>query len=127
MCIRDSITIVKEGKLPEKTLDEAVAYVLRLKFCMGLFEHPYVDPKKAGKEVRSAAHVAVARKVAQQSVVLLENKNDLLPLRKNCKIAVIGPNANNQYNMLGDYTAPVSYTHLDVYKRQRLLSDCRWW
>ena len=100
------ITTVKEGKIPEKTLDEAVAYVLRLKFSMGLFEHPYVDPKKAGKEVRSAAHIAVARKVAQQSVVLLENKNDLLPLRKNCKIAVIGPNADNQYNMLGDYTAP---------------------
>lgn len=100
------ISTVKEGKISEKTLDEAVAYVLRLKFSMGLFEHPYVDPKKAGKEVRSAAHIRMARKVAQQSIVLLENKNDLLPLRKNCKIAVIGPNADNQYNMLGDYTAP---------------------
>lgn len=79
------ITTVKEGKIPKKTLDEAVAYVLRLKFSMGLFEHPYVDPKKARKEVRSAAHIAVARKVAQQSVVLLENKNDLLPLRKTVK------------------------------------------
>lgn len=100
------VSALKEGNIPMKTLDEAVANVLRLKFNMGLFDAPYVDPKNAEKEVRSAAHIDVARQVAQQSIVLLENKDNLLPLRKNCKIAVIGPNADNQYNMLGDYTAP---------------------
>lgn len=100
------VSTVKEGKIQEAILDSAVSYVLRLKFQMGLFEQPYVEPGKAKKEVRSAENRSVARKMAQQSVVLLENKNQLLPLDKNCKIAVIGPNAHNQYNMLGDYTAP---------------------
>lgn len=100
------VSTVKEGKMPEAILDSAVSYVLRLKFQMGLFEQPYVEPDMAQKEVRSAENRSVARKMAQQSIVLLENKNKLLPLNKKCKIAVIGPNADNQYNMLGDYTAP---------------------
>ena len=97
---------VEEGKVAVAVLDSAVSHVLRLKFEMGLFEHPYVDVRKAGREVRTDEHISVARKVAQQSVVLLENKNGILPLSAGCKIAVIGPNADNQYNMLGDYTAP---------------------
>lgn len=101
------INAVKEGKIEESVVDEAVASVLRLKFEMGLFEHPYVDPKKAKEVVGSVEHTAVARQVAQQSIVLLENRKQLLPLRKkNIKVAVIGPNADNIYNMLGDYTAP---------------------
>lgn len=100
------ITSVKEGKIGESMLDAAVEHVLELKFRMGLFENPYVDPKNAKREVRTAEHISVARKMAQQSVVLLENKNQILPLNKKGKIAVIGPNADNQYNMLGDYTAP---------------------
>lgn len=99
-------TTVKEGKMSEALLDSAVANVLRLKFQMGLFENPYVDPGKAGKEVRTVENRSLARKIAQQSVVLLENKNQILPLDKKCKVAVIGPNADNMYNMLGDYTAP---------------------
>lgn len=100
------VSAVEKGNIPEAVLDSAVSSVLRLKFQMGLFEHPYVDPIKAKREVRSEKHISIARKIAQQSVVLLENKNQLLPLDKNCKIAVIGPNADNKYNMLGDYTAP---------------------
>ena len=98
---------VKAGQVEEAMVDSAVARVLRLKFEMGLFEHPYVDPQQAKRRVRSAEHVAVACDVARQSIVLLENKNDLLPLSsRQYRIAVIGPNADNQYNMLGDYTAP---------------------
>jgi beta-glucosidase len=98
---------VNKDDIDEALIDTAVARVLRLKFKMGLFEHPYVDPDQAEKTVRTPQHIAVARKAAQESVVLLENKNNLLPLNKHIgKIAVIGPNANNRYNMLGDYTAP---------------------
>lgn len=97
---------VEDRKIAAAVLDSAVSRVLRLKFEMGLFEHPYVDSRKAGREVRTDGHISVARKVAQQSVVLLENKHRILPLSGKCKIAVIGPNADNQYNMLGDYTAP---------------------
>lgn len=84
-----------------------VARVLRLKFEMGLFENPYVIPEKAEKEVRNDAHIALARKIAQASITLLKNDRSLLPLNKNIsKVALIGPNADNRYNMLGDYTAP---------------------
>ena len=73
---------------------------------MGLFENPYVDPEKAKKEVRSEESVTLARRVAQASITLLKNEHSLLPLNKNMKVALIGPNADNRYNMLGDYTAP---------------------
>lgn len=97
---------VHSGAVSECLVDSAVAHVLTLKFDMGLFEHPYVNPEEAGKEVRCEQHVDLARRIAQQSVVLLEN-NGVLPLSKSIgKVAVIGPNADNQYNMLGDYTAP---------------------
>ncbi len=100
------IEAVKKGKVQESIVDSAVYRVLRLKFEMGLFENPYVNPKEAKLEVRSNANIAVARKAAQESVVLLKN-NGILPLSKQIqKIAVIGPNAHNRYNMLGDYTAP---------------------
>lgn len=101
------INAVNAGRVSREVLDASVARVLRLKFEMGLFENPYVDPGKAKKEVRSDAHIALARKVAQASVTLLKNDGSLLPLNKNIsKVALIGPNADNRYNMLGDYTAP---------------------
>jgi len=100
---------LKEGLVEEATLDTAVSRVLYQKFALGLFERPYVDEKKVKKVVRSSAHIALARKVAQESIVLLKNQNKLLPLSRSLKsIAVIGPNANNMYNQLGDYTAPQS-------------------
>lgn len=98
---------VKNGEVEESVIDSSVARILRLKFRMGLFENPYVDPQKAREGVRTADHVALARKAAQQSIVLLHNRTGLLPLQKDLRrIAVIGPNADNMYNMLGDYTAP---------------------
>jgi len=98
---------VKTGKVPVQRIDEAVGRLLTQKFEMGLFEHPYADAKAAQKYVRNAANVALARKVAQESIILMKNNNGLLPLKKNLtSIAVIGPNADNIYNQLGDYTAP---------------------
>ena len=97
---------VKEKRLSEAIIDEVVCRVLRLKFEMGLFENPYVDPQIAIERVRNANHIANARRMAQASVTLLKNRHDILPLSKNIrKVAVIGPNADNCYNMLGDYTA----------------------
>jgi len=98
---------IKSNTVQQATLDEAVKRVLRLKFQMGLFEHPYVNPDKAKKQVRDQAAIAVAREVAQESMILLKNEKQALPLSKQIKsIAVIGPNADNVYNQLGDYTAP---------------------
>lgn len=96
---------VREGRIDERLIDEAAGRVLRLKFELGLFENPYVDEERAASCVRTPEHVALAREAARKSVVLLEN-NGVLPLKKECTVAVIGPNADNMYNQLGDYTAP---------------------
>lgn len=98
---------VNQGKVTMETLNAAVKRVLTLKFKMGLFEDPFVDVNRVAENVRNEKHIALARKVAQQSITLLKNENNLLPLRKDLRnIAVIGPNAHNEYNQLGDYTAP---------------------
>ncbi len=104
-CYARLVDAVKRGKVDEKKLDQAVKRVLRLKFEMGLFEHPYMDSKTAQKEVNNDDAIAIARQVARQSITLLKN-DGTLPLSKDKKVAVIGPNADNVYNMLGDYTAP---------------------
>ena len=96
-------------------IDRAVERVLRLKFEMGLFDNPYVDPAIAAREVRSEANRQVALDVARASVTLLKNgsrpaaglSSAVLPLKKTgVRLLVCGPNADNVYNMLGDYTAP---------------------
>ncbi len=95
---------LKEGKVTMQDIDRAVRRVLRMKMEMGLFEHPYVD-ERATREVGGATHRKVALEVARASVTLLKN-DGILPLRRDQRIAVVGPNADNVYNLLGDYTAP---------------------
>ena len=86
-------------------LDSAVARILRLKFEMGLFDNPYVDTK-AARTVGNDTNKAVALDVARAAVTLLKNAPSTLPLSKSLRLLVCGPNADNRYNMLGDYTAP---------------------
>ena len=96
----------EEGLITMADLDRAVGNVLRLKFQMGLFENPYVSPELAKKLVHSKEHKELARQVAREGVVLLKNEG-VLPLSKHIgHLAVIGPNADEMYNQLGDYTAP---------------------
>ena len=104
-CYAQLVDAVKNGKVSEGALNTAVRRVLQLKFEMGLFENPYVNTKTAGKEVHDATAVATARETARESITLLKN-DGILPLSKGVKVAVVGPNADNIYNMLGDYTAP---------------------
>ncbi|HEV2328196.1 MAG TPA: glycoside hydrolase family 3 N-terminal domain-containing protein [Verrucomicrobiae bacterium] len=93
---------VKDGKLSEATLDAAVSRVLRAKFMLGLFDHPLVDPNLDQQVRRSPEHLALSLEAARQSMCLLKNENNLLPLRKDIGcIAVIGTNAN--IARLGDY------------------------
>ncbi|WP_197492191.1 glycoside hydrolase family 3 N-terminal domain-containing protein [Arachidicoccus ginsenosidimutans] len=92
-------------------IDTAVSRVLSAKFELGLFENPYADSSEALANVGSEAHIKIARKVADESIILLKNDSvnnkPLLPLSKDIKnIAVIGPNADNVYNQIGDYSAP---------------------
>ena len=97
---------LQENLISMADIDSAVSHVLRLKFEAGLFENPYMNPKDAAKIVRCDKHQSVAKEVAREGIVLLKN-NQILPLDKSIKsIAVVGPNADNIYNQLGDYTAP---------------------
>ena len=96
---------VLEGKVPERLIDRALRRVLDLKFRLGLFEHPYVDVKQAEQVVHSKEHQQLALQTARESIVLLRNQNNLLPLQKDIKsIAVIGPDADNGWSQLGDYS-----------------------
>ena len=97
---------VQKGMVTEAEIDVAVKRILKMKFEMGLFEHPYVDAAQAKQLVRSDNNKAVAQQVAREVITLLKNQNHVLPLSKNKKVLVCGPNADNVYNMLGDYTAP---------------------
>ena len=104
-CFALLVEAVKDGNLDVPALDQAVRRVLRLKFEMGLFEHPYVDAKAASRNVNNNTAIATAWRAAQESITLLKN-DGILPLSKDKTVAVVGPNADNIYNMLGDYTAP---------------------
>jgi beta-glucosidase len=104
---KNLISALDEGLVSMSDIDNAVVNILRLKFEMGLFENPYVDTIKASQKVRNEKHIKLSREVARQGIVLLKNCNNILPLKKDIgSIAVIGPNADNIYNQLGDYTAP---------------------
>lgn len=94
---------VKGGKILPATLDNAVSRVLRVKFLLGLFDNPFVDETLDAKVRRSPAHLDLALEVARQSMCLLKNEKNLLPLKKDLKcIAVIGTNAN--IARFGDYS-----------------------
>jgi beta-glucosidase len=102
--MEDMIENVNEGKVPMDLLDRAVRRILRLKFQLGLFEDPFVDVDRAVELVHSKEHQDLALEAAREGIVLLKNENDLLPLDKNIRsIAVIGPNADDRENLLGDY------------------------
>ncbi len=96
------VQAVKEGKISETVIDKSVRKMLTFKFQLGLFEHPYVDPKVAEQTCNSDAHRAVSLEMAKQAMVLLKNEKATLPFSKNIKsIAVLGPLADNL--MLGNY------------------------
>src|SRR6266550_4381643 len=94
--------LLKEGKVSQATIDEAVRRILRIKFRLGLFDHPYVDEAAESGSLFTAANRAAAREIAGRSMVLLKNDHETLPLSKNIgSIAVIGPLADNKSAPLG--------------------------
>lgn len=101
---------VRKGTIAEATLDRAVARILRLKFLLGLFEKPYVDPEVAVKVSSDPAHAHLAAQAARQAITLLKNEGALLPLdaAKVGTLAVIGPNAAECH--LGDYAGQPPHT-----------------
>jgi beta-glucosidase len=97
--------ILKEGKLSQRVIDEAVRRVLRIKLRLGLFEKPYADAARERSLVANPEHRRAARDVAARSMVLLKNDRNLLPLNQDLRsIAVIGPLANDQISPMGSWS-----------------------
>jgi beta-glucosidase len=97
---------VHEGRVSMVYIDRAVSRILRQKFRLGLFDHPFVDPERALQVTHTKESQALALTVAREGIVLLKNEKNLLPLKKSVKsIALIGPNADDARNILGDYVA----------------------
>jgi beta-glucosidase len=96
--------VIQNAPELEVYLDQSVSRILRLKFMMGLFEDPFVDADVAEKTVGKPSHVALAEQLALESITLLSNPGEILPLQldKLGKIAVIGPNADS--DLIGNYT-----------------------
>lgn len=93
------------GQLPMEVLDRAVGRVLGLKFRLGLFDNPFIDPALKARVNMCQSHMDTALKTAREAICLLKNEGDVLPLRKDlATIAVIGPNADSV--RLGDYVQP---------------------
>jgi beta-glucosidase len=118
--------LVKSGKVPASVVDEAVRRVLRIKFKAGLFEHPYTDANREKTDILTPESREVARKLGFESLVLLQNNNDLLPLSRKQTIAVIGPLANDKASQLGPWAgngqAADAVTPLEAL-RQKLGND----
>jgi beta-glucosidase len=113
---------IGDGSLQPAALDRAVSDVLRVKFELGLFDHPFVDPALNGRVHRAQAHLDLALQSALQSMTLLRNEGHVLPLSKGLKsIAVIGPNA--RVARYGDYAPdPDPAAHNDLFSAiQQLL------
>ena len=94
--------LVKEGAVKEKTIDNAVRNILRVKFMLGLFEHPYVDVEAAKAVQYTPEHLAAARRTAEESAILLKN-NGILPLKGKGCILVTGPMADAPWDQLGTW------------------------
>ena len=101
---------VKDGTVSQKTIDKACRRILEAKYKLGLFANPYkyCDTKRRAKDIYTADNRAEARQIAAETFVLLKNDNQLLPLQKQGKIALIGPLANTRANMAGTWC--VAYT-----------------
>ena len=96
---------LKEGKVTMADIDQACRRILEAKYKLGLFENPYrfLDPKRHKTDIYTPEHQEAARQLAAESFVLLKNEQGLLPLKKQGKIALIGPMADNRANMTGTW------------------------
>lgn len=97
---------LNEGKVTIDDIDKACRRILEAKYKLGLFDDPYryLDSKRASKEIYTAEHRAAARKLATETFVLLQNKDNVLPLQRTAKIALVGPLANTRANMPGTWS-----------------------
>jgi beta-glucosidase len=102
--MQDLVASVRAGRVSMSLVDRSVGRILQQKFRLGLFERPLVDPRHAVRTVHRPEHQDLTLQAAREGIVLLKNEKRLLPLKKSLRsIAVIGPNADERWNQLGDY------------------------
>lgn len=94
--------LVQSGQVSMADIDNSVRNILRVKYRLGLFKNPYVDTSKTST-IYSQAHLQEARKAAVESAILLKNEGNLLPLKANLKVAVIGPLADASHDQMGTW------------------------
>ena len=97
------VALVKSGEVPQTRIDDAVRRVLRLKLRLGLFEKPYWSPVEY-PDFASQAHIVAAKAAADESITLLKNQNNILPLKKGTRILVAGPNGNSMRTLNGGWS-----------------------
>lgn len=97
--------LVRDGAVPQSVLDTSVRRVLAMKARLGLFDNPFrrIDPAREKARSRLPATLALARESAQKSIVMLKNERDILPLSRTQKVAVIGPFASGQHDLIGGW------------------------
>ena len=102
---------LNEGKVDMATIDQACRRILEAKYKLGLFDDPYryLDPKRAKKEIYTDDHRAEARRIATETFVLLKNDDNVLPLKREGKIALVGPLANTRANMPGTWSVAAAF------------------
>lgn len=103
--------LVREGKVTAETIDNACRKVLEAKYKLGLFDDPYryVNEQRNKKEMMSAEKIALSKQAAVESMVLLKNKNNILPLSGSKRIAFIGPLVKDQRNLIGSWSGAGDY------------------
>lgn len=113
--------LVREGKIAENVIDEAVRRILRVKFKLGIFEHPYTDKEHYKDVVRCGKHRQTSLQAARESIVLLQNKNNILPLKNRKSIALLGPSSG--YQRVGSYSSvPYGYKVPSLYEEMRKMT-----
>ena len=103
--------LIKEGKVKESSIDDAVRNILRVKYRLGLFDNPYVDEKQPSV-MYAKAHLEAAKRAAEESAILLKNDNEVLPLKENVHtVAIIGPMADAPYEQMGTWVFDGEKSH----------------
>lgn len=103
--------LIKEGKVKESAIDDAVRNILRVKFRLGLFDNPYVDENRSSI-LYDEAHLATAKRAVEESAILLKNEKEVLPLKENIRtLAVVGPMADAPHDQLGTWVFDGEKTH----------------
>jgi beta-glucosidase len=109
--LRFAAQLVKEGKVSSEKIDDACRKILEAKYKLGLFEDPYryVNEARNKEQMMSADKIALSKQAAIESMILLKNKNNVLPLNAQQKIAFIGPLVKDQRNLIGSWSGAGNY------------------